>query len=84
MKNNRSTLTEHLLELRNRLLIIIATIAMARSFNLNVIAEGVETEEQRQFLIEHDCDEVQGFLFCKPVSAEAIEQLFSSENRRVS
>jgi EAL domain-containing protein (putative c-di-GMP-specific phosphodiesterase class I) len=40
-----------------------------------VIAEGVETEQQKVFLRENGCDEMQGYLFSKPVSAQEIEQL---------
>ncbi|WP_187426711.1 putative bifunctional diguanylate cyclase/phosphodiesterase [Geothermobacter ehrlichii] len=47
-----------------------AIIAMGQSLDLNVIAEGVETEAQLEFLKRHQCNEIQGFLFSRPVEAE--------------
>ncbi len=52
-----------------------AIIAMGKSLNLTVVAEGVETLEQQSFLHENDCDEAQGFLFSKPVSNEQFAEL---------
>jgi len=47
-----------------------ATLALAHNLGLKVVAEGVETEAQRDYLIRHQCDFMQGFLFSKPLSAE--------------
>ena len=47
--------------------ITLAILSMARSLRLMVIAEGVETREQFDFLLEHGCEEVQGYLFSPPV-----------------
>jgi diguanylate cyclase (GGDEF)-like protein/PAS domain S-box-containing protein len=56
--------------------IATAIIAMGSSLKLKVIAEGVETEEQMAFLRENHCDQVQGFLFSKPLPADqALEML---------
>jgi len=50
--------------------IVRTIIAMAQSMNLGVIAEGVETEEQRQHLLNHGCTHYQGYLFGRPVPVE--------------
>ncbi|MBA3029291.1 MAG: PAS domain S-box protein [Desulfobacteraceae bacterium] len=47
-----------------------AIISMGKTLSLTVIAEGVETEEQMNFLKDHSCDEMQGFFFSKPVKPE--------------
>jgi len=49
-------------------------IAMAHNMKLEVVAEGVETLPQLEFLHAHDCDEIQGFLFSKPLGIDAFEQ----------
>jgi EAL domain-containing protein (putative c-di-GMP-specific phosphodiesterase class I) len=54
--------------------IAAAIIGLAHSLGLRVIAEGVETEEQRRFLHERGCDEVQGYLFARPMAGKQIAQ----------
>jgi len=49
-------------------------VSIGRQLNLRVIAEGVETEEQLEFLRKAECDEVQGYLFSRPVPAAEFEQ----------
>ncbi|KHK57981.1 diguanylate cyclase [Ralstonia sp. A12] len=56
-------------------------IAMARALNMTVTAEGVETPEQSAFLSTHACDEVQGFLFGRPLEVPALEGLLRSLSR---
>jgi len=54
-------------------ILIKAIIAMGQSLNLTVIAEGVETKEQLDFLQDHGCDQAQGYYFSEPVSVEKID-----------
>ena len=55
--------------------IINAVIAMAHNMKMKVIAEGVETEDQLNFLRQADCDEMQGFLYSKPLPPEKFSEL---------
>ena len=55
-------------------IIINGIIALAKSLHLKVIAEGVETYEQKIYLKEQKCDWLQGFYLYKPMSAEMFEQ----------
>jgi len=60
--------------------ICAAILAMAQQLGLNVVAEGVELEEQLEFLSGHGCDEIQGYLFSKPVPADEFETLFLAKS----
>jgi EAL domain-containing protein (putative c-di-GMP-specific phosphodiesterase class I) len=62
--------------------IVTTIIAMARNLNLRVVAEGVETEEQLEFLRRRGCDEFQGYLVSRPVPAQAFTRLMTSVQER--
>ena len=50
-----------------------AIVQMAHTLGLRVVAEGVETEAQRDLLVAMGCDELQGYLFARPMTAQALE-----------
>ena len=57
-----------------------AVISLGQKMGLRVIAEGVETEEQLDFLKRNNCDEMQGYYFCKPVPPGEIERLLKAQS----
>jgi EAL domain-containing protein (putative c-di-GMP-specific phosphodiesterase class I) len=65
-------------------LLVEAILSMAKCLNLGVVAEGVETEEQLQFLRERGCHEIQGFLVNSPATAEELLPLFRTEKEEAS
>jgi len=58
--------------------IVTAVISMGRSLKLRVVAEGVETQEELDFLRAHQCDEAQGYFFSRPVVAEQFAKLLKT------
>ncbi len=64
---------------QNANIIVKALIHLGLNLNLNVIAEGIENEEQYHFLIENGCPEGQGFYLSKPISAEAFATLLGQQ-----
>jgi len=61
----------------SRARLVKAIIAMARSLELGIVAEGVETAEQYRFLIDNGADVMQGYLFSKPVPAEELQTILA-------
>jgi diguanylate cyclase (GGDEF)-like protein len=61
-----------------------AIISMGKALGMTIIAEGVETVEQETFLRNHACDEMQGFLFSKPLPARQMADLLRAEPQHVS
>ena len=61
-------------------LITSTIISLAKSLDLSIIAEGVETKEQLEFLSLHQCDEVQGYLFSPPVPQRTFEKMMLQDN----
>ncbi len=57
--------------------ILDATISIAKRLDRKLVAEGVETEEQREYLLERECEYFQGFLFARPMPEEDVEALLS-------
>lgn len=64
----------------NDAVIVKTIIAMAHNLNMKVIAEGVEDEQQFEFLKEHGCDIIQGYLFSPPLPAENFFDLLTQRN----
>jgi diguanylate cyclase len=71
------TLTKGVAASRTSLSIVEAIVKLAHALDLNVVAEGVEDEDQRQALVSIGCDQMQGFLFSKPVEQKFLFDVFS-------
>lgn len=64
--------------------IVCATIAMAQHMDLNIVAEGVTSTEQVNFLAKHHCNEMQGYLFSRPLPFREMETLFKKGHHFMS
>ncbi len=63
--------------------IVVATIAMAHNLGIKVVAEGVETLEQLNFLKQYKCDFIQGFYFSRPIDATSFLRLLQQQEKVV-
>jgi EAL domain-containing protein (putative c-di-GMP-specific phosphodiesterase class I) len=61
--------------------IVRATIEMAHRLKRAVVAEGVEIEQHLEFLRDHQCDELQGYLFCRPLPPASFDKLLTERQR---
>ncbi|MBB3259509.1 diguanylate cyclase (GGDEF)-like protein/PAS domain S-box-containing protein [Paraburkholderia bannensis] len=82
LKIDRS-FVENLLTSRNDQAIVNAVVGLARTLELELVAEGVETEEQRELLTKMGCDHIQGWLVCKALPSEELSQRFESRSLHV-
>ncbi len=76
------TFIRHVTTRKHEATIVMTIIAMAKALNLGMIAEGVEDPYQLQFLAEHGCDKMQGYLFSQPVLGTEFAQMLR-ENRQL-
>jgi EAL domain-containing protein (putative c-di-GMP-specific phosphodiesterase class I) len=60
-----------------------AIIALGKSLNLKLIAEGVETEEQRDFLIQNGCINIQGYFYYRPMPADEVTKILEDKSAQI-
>ncbi|HEU4776540.1 MAG TPA: EAL domain-containing protein [Telluria sp.] len=77
LKIDRSFITDLSTDVNDEA-IAIAIIQLGKSLNLSVIAEGVETQDQAGFLLRHGCNQAQGYLYSRPVSAQALQDKWNA------
>ncbi|QGZ61752.1 putative bifunctional diguanylate cyclase/phosphodiesterase [Paraburkholderia acidisoli] len=77
LKIDRS-FVENLITSRNDQAIVNAVVGLARTLELELVAEGVETEAQRELLTKMGCDHIQGWLVCKALPSEELQKRFIS------
>ena len=78
LKIDRSFIKDVLVN-KNNAIIVESIIAVAKSLGLDVVAEGIETEEQRQFLIDHGCHEMQGYYLSKPLTSADMSEFLKKK-----
>jgi EAL domain-containing protein (putative c-di-GMP-specific phosphodiesterase class I) len=79
LKIDRSFIGE-LVNKENDAAIAKAIIDLGHSLNLEVLAEGVETEKQKDFILDHGCDYAQGYFFCRPNVPDELEEFLKNHS----
>jgi EAL domain-containing protein (putative c-di-GMP-specific phosphodiesterase class I) len=82
LKIDRSFVAD--LERSDSLAIVSTILTLAKGFGLHTIAEGIETERQARVLTDAGCDELQGFLFARPMSSADLEIWLADRTRRMA
>lgn len=72
---------DEIIKKNEKSLIIGDIISIAHRLKMKIVAEGVEKDEQLQYLKRHDCDYIQGYLFSKPLSEKAMQDLLEREKK---
>jgi EAL domain-containing protein (putative c-di-GMP-specific phosphodiesterase class I) len=67
---------------QNVAIIVSCLIALGKNLGMKVIAEGIETVEQLEFLTERNCPQGQGYYFSRPLSVEKMEELLKQESKK--
>ncbi|PIE20396.1 MAG: hypothetical protein CSA61_02355 [Neptuniibacter caesariensis] len=80
LKIDRSFIS-HVNESSEAAVIVRSILLLAQGMKIKVIAEGVETQQQLDFLLEHKCDEIQGFLFSPPVPFTDFKRMLSNPEK---
>ncbi|MEM8736122.1 MAG: bifunctional diguanylate cyclase/phosphodiesterase, partial [Planctomycetota bacterium] len=81
LKVDRS-FVDQMLQAEKSMAIVRSIIALARSLNLNLVAEGVETQEQLEVLRDLGCDYIQGYLISKPLDANSAHSFIAEHTQR--
>jgi len=82
LKIDRS-FVENLLTSRNDRAIVSAVVGLAQTLDLELVAEGVETEAQRELLTEMGCNHIQGWLVCQALPSEELARRFEAQQLRL-
>jgi diguanylate cyclase (GGDEF)-like protein len=74
------SIVDDIISEKKKTVIVQTIVSLARALMANITAEGVETKEQLDFLVEMDCDEIQGYYYSKPLPIDTLEKFLENEN----